>query len=136
MSKVRKYFSRHIQKYVNSSHEIYKSAKIVPDCLKTVQKITRLSGTFQSNYPETFQTVRKLSLCLETFQTVRKIYRLSGKFPDCPVNLQTVRKLSRLSGKFPDCLENFQTDRKLSRLSGNFAKFSDTFQTLRLSENF
>ena len=89
------------------------------------------------DYPETFQTVRKLSRlsrnfpdCPETFQTVQKLSRLSGIFPDCPETFQTIRNFSKLSGNFPDCPETFQTVRTLSRLSGNFPDCPETFQTV------
>ena len=112
MPKVRKFFSRHIQKCKNC----YRLSE-------TCQKIL--------NYLETFQTVRKLSRpsgnfpdCSETFLTDWKLSRLSENFPDCPEIFQTVQKLSRLSGNFSNCLETFQTEnvhtfRKLFRLPGH-----------------
>ena len=55
----------------------------------------------------------------ETFQTIQKITRLSGNFPDYPKTFQTMRKLYRPYGKYPDYLEIFQTVRKLpSAISG------------------
>ena len=117
--KVRKLFSRHIQKWVNPSRlsENWTTIYII------IQKLSRLSGNFRGY--------------LETFQTVRKLSRLSWNFPDCPkpfLTFSTVRKLSKQSKKFPDCPEVFQTFQKLSglnRLSRNFPDCAETFQTVR-----
>ena len=110
-----KSFSRHIQKCVDCSRQSENCPKVLS---RLSMKLFRPSVKF-SDCPEKklFQLSGNFSDCLETFstgnfpenfQTVRKISRLSGNIFKCLEAFQTVWKVSRLSWNLFNCANNFQ----------------------------
>ena len=90
-----KFQSRFIKQYLFPGY---------PETLQTIRKISRLFGNFpgyleifpnRQDYPKTFQAIKK------TFRTIQKLYWLSRNFPDHPENIQTIWKFSSRSENFP-----------------------------------
>merc|ERR1712218_146753 len=83
-----------------------------------LSKLSGPSGKY-SDYPETFQTIRKLS------RLSGKLSGPSRKYPDYPETFQAILKLFGPSGKY---LESFQAIRKLFGPSGKYPDYLETSQ--------